>query len=56
VEGGDQLGPITGAELGYRIKGELGGKERLACQATVLGECIIRIPDENKLPHITYTD
>lgn len=56
VEGGDQLGPITAAELGYRNKGELGEKERLACQATVLGECRIRIPDVNKLPHMIYTD
>jgi 2Fe-2S ferredoxin len=37
VEGGDQLGPITGAELGYRNKGELGEKERLACQAISIG-------------------
>lgn len=56
VEGGDQLSPLSAAELSYRDKGELGDTERLACQASVLGECRIRIPDESKLPHMTYSD
>jgi 2Fe-2S ferredoxin len=56
VEGGHQLSPLSAAELGYRRKGDLGSNERLACQAAVLGKCTIRIPDESKLPHITYTD
>jgi len=56
VEGGDQLSPLSAAELSYRDKGELGDTERLACQASVLGECRIRIPNESKLPHMTYSD
>jgi len=56
VEGGDQLSPLSAAELSYRDKGELGDTERLACQASVLGKCRIRIPNESKLPHMTYSD
>jgi len=56
VAGADELSPLTEAEQRYRAKGELATNERLACQAKVTGDCIVRAPQEYKLPHITYTD
>ncbi|MDQ3395644.1 MAG: (2Fe-2S)-binding protein [Bacteroidota bacterium] len=29
--------------------------ERLACQAKLLGDVVVRVPDNNKLPHMTYS-
>jgi 2Fe-2S ferredoxin len=56
LEGADQLSPPSGAELNYRTRGELAANERLACQTSVFGVCKIRVPDETKLPHMTYTN
>jgi 2Fe-2S ferredoxin len=30
--------------------------ERLACQVEIQGDLIVRVADENKLPHIQYSD
>ncbi len=56
IEGAEQLSLPSSAELSYRKRGELAANERLACQATVLGVCKIRVPEETKLPHMTYTN
>jgi 2Fe-2S ferredoxin len=56
IEGNDQLSPPSAAEMNYRKRGELGVNERLACQTSVLGTCKIRVPEDTKLPHLTYTD
>ncbi len=55
-EGWDHLSPRSGPELNYFKKGELADNERLACQASVLGSCRIRVPAETKLPHMRYSD
>jgi ferredoxin, 2Fe-2S len=55
VRGGEGLGPVTAAEKKYRRAGLLLNNERLACQATVSHDLVVRVPDDSKLPHLTYT-
>jgi 2Fe-2S ferredoxin len=55
--GGTGLGPMTAREEYFREKGRLKEDERLTCQAKLdFGELVIRVADENKFPHLTYTD
>ena len=56
IDGMSELSALSDAELNYRKKGDLKTNERLACQATILGYCKVRVPDEYKLPHLFYTD
>lgn len=56
IEGAEQLSLPSGAELSYRKRGELRTNERLACQTSIMGVCTIRVPEETKLPHMTYTN
>ncbi|MBL7850304.1 MAG: (2Fe-2S)-binding protein [Cyclobacteriaceae bacterium] len=56
LQGGDSLGPVTPAEQKYRKAGLLREDERLACQAVVTANLVIRVPDDSKLPHLNYTD
>jgi ferredoxin, 2Fe-2S len=55
VVGGDHLSPPTKAELDYRKLGQLANTERLACQTRALGPCVIRVPEECKLPQVDYS-
>jgi 2Fe-2S ferredoxin len=54
-EGGNNLGPITEAENRYRLQGALSTSERLACQAVVKGDAEVSVPNEYKLPHMSYS-
>ena len=56
IEGMENLSSVTPAELKYRELRALALNERLACQTRPLGEVRIRIPDESKLPHVSYSD
>jgi ferredoxin, 2Fe-2S len=56
LEGADQLSPPTPFEQKMKQAGRLEATERLACQCRPLGDLLIRVPDQTKLPHITYTD
>lgn len=56
VRGADGLGPLTAAEAKYRKAGLLLNNERLACQATVVSDVVVRVPDDTKLPHLEYTE
>ena len=56
IKGEENLEPQTPAELLYEIQGLLLNNERLACQVRVTGDVTIRVPEENKLPHLTYSD
>jgi 2Fe-2S ferredoxin len=56
VKGIENLSSLTPAERKYREEKMLKTDERLACQTRVLGEINIRVADEYKLPHLTYTD
>jgi len=55
VKGMENLSAPTLAELNYRRLGQLSENERLACQASALGFCSVRVPDESKMPHMVYT-
>ena len=54
-KGMENLTPLTPAELRYRSLGQLAENERLACQTKATGDCLIRVPDESKMPHMVYT-
>ncbi|MDL5049216.1 2Fe-2S iron-sulfur cluster-binding protein [Oscillatoria amoena NRMC-F 0135] len=54
LEGEDNLEPLTAAELRYQKEGLLLPGERLACQAIVLGETALAVPEDGKLPHLQY--
>lgn len=56
VSGMENLGALTSAEHRYREMKALGSQERLACQATLSGNVVLRIPEDCKLPHLKYTD
>lgn len=54
LNGLENFSPLSQAELRYRERGLLADNERLACQAFVTGNAEVLVPDENKLPHLTY--
>ena len=56
VKGLENLEPKTSFENKYESQGIIQYNERLACQAKIIGDVTIFVPDENKLPHITYSD
>lgn len=56
VQGSDQFYPRTRVEENYRKRGDLANNERLACQAVPLGDCVIRVPEDCKLPHQVYSN
>ncbi|PRY10632.1 2Fe-2S ferredoxin [Pontibacter ummariensis] len=56
LQGMEHFGPLTDPEIRYREKGRLKDNERLTCQCTLTGgEVMGRVPDQTKLPHLTYT-
>jgi ferredoxin, 2Fe-2S len=55
TKGMENLSPPTHIELKYRSQGQLTENERLACQTKAFGYCQIRVPEESKMPHVTYT-
>lgn len=55
-EGMENLGALTAAEEKYRKQKRLGKNERLTCQAVVLGDIKIRVAEQNKFPHMEYSD
>jgi ferredoxin, 2Fe-2S len=56
IQGSDNLSSLTSAERRYRDQKLLAGDERLACQARTVGDVELEVPDESKLPHISYSD
>lgn len=56
VDGADHIAPLTKAEEQYRVQNLLQDNERLACQAIVLGDIVISVPDDCKLPHLQYSE
>lgn len=56
ISGAENLTKPTAAELKYQQAGELEGNERLTCQARVVGDIVIRVPESGKMPHLNYTD
>lgn len=56
VAGSENLMAITEAEMKYRHQHMLGDNERLACQTLISGDIVVRIPEENKFPHMKYSE
>lgn len=56
LEGAQNLSDLSRSEYKMNKLGRLKAGERLACQCTPSGNLLIKVPEENKLPHITYTD
>ncbi len=56
VAGREYLSPLTEAELRYKHQRALGDNERLACQTLISGNIVVRIPEENKFPHVKYSE
>lgn len=54
IEGLEFTSQHTHAELRYQRLGLLNDNERLACQVRITGDVIVQVPDEGKLPHLTY--
>jgi ferredoxin, 2Fe-2S len=54
LSGSENLSSVTPAESRYRRQRLLAGNERLSCQVRVLGDIIVAVPEEYKLPHIDY--
>ena len=55
LKGAENLSSQTSAEKKYREEGLLSENERLACQVRITGDVCVRVPDDCKLPHLTYT-
>ncbi len=55
LEGMENFSQVTPAENRYRAMGALQSNERLSCQVRVLGDVTVEVPEEYKLPHITYS-
>jgi len=55
VTGHENLSAPTEAEVKYKQQQELGKNERLACQTYLSGDIVVRIPEENKFPHVKYS-
>lgn len=56
ISGHDHLTELTSAERKYLKSEELRPNERLACQARILGDIVVRVPASSKLPHMKYSD
>jgi len=55
LQGIESLGRLTPAERKYSEAGLLLPNERLACQVRVTADLVIRVPEDSKLPHLSYT-
>ncbi len=55
VTGDENLSVLTEAEMKYRHQRALADNERLACQTLISGDIVVRIPEENKFPHVKYS-
>jgi ferredoxin, 2Fe-2S len=56
VHGGENLSVLTEAEVKYKHQRLLGDNERLACQTRITGDIAVRIAEENKFPHVKYSE
>lgn len=56
VDGLNNFEVTSAAEKRYHEIGALALNERLMCQARISGDIVICVPEECKLPHLTYLD
>lgn len=55
IDGDQNFSELSTFEKKLTIQDLLTKNERLACQCTIHGDIAIEVPDENKLPHLTYS-
>lgn len=56
LQGMQNLAPLTASEVKYRANGRLRVNERLTCQCILeCGDMVGKVPEQTKLPHLTYT-
>jgi ferredoxin, 2Fe-2S len=56
-EGMENLSPLTAREEFFLEMGRLNKSERLSCQAIIeKGAVLIRVAEENKFPHMVYSE
>lgn len=57
IKGNENLSPLTESEEYFRGNGRLKVDERLTCQAKLMhGELSIKVSEEQKLPHLDYSE
>lgn len=56
TKGINNLSPLSDFENKVRKLGSLKNNQRLACQCTLMGDIQVRVPEENKLPHLNYSE
>ncbi len=56
IEGQENLSSPSDFELKITKLGALKENQRLACQCKISGNISVKVPNENKLPHLDYTD
>jgi 2Fe-2S ferredoxin len=56
LEGDENISKPSTPEVRYLNLGALPQGRILACQSIPLGNVVISVPDEFKLPHLSYTD
>jgi ferredoxin, 2Fe-2S len=54
-QGIENLSQLTAAEIRYYNQGTLQTSERLSCQTRAFGDVVIHVPEDCKLPHISYS-
>ena len=55
IEGMDNISNHSDHELKYLQLQMLNDNERLACQCTLLGDVLVAVPEETKMPHMKYS-
>ena len=55
VQGMENMTEITPAEKKYGLERLLNTNERLACQVRIKGNVMVKVPEEWKLPHLSYS-
>lgn len=55
-EGLENLSPINELEQKFADLGRLKPNERLACQAILQGDISVSVAEQNKFPHIEYSE
>ena len=56
LEGMEGLSEMTAAETKFKDMGRLKPNERLACQTQLLDNIEVKVAEENKFPHIEYSE
>jgi 2Fe-2S ferredoxin len=56
ITGLENTSEMTENELKFKKLNKLHPNERLACQTQISGDIIIEVCEENKLPHMEYSN